>query len=107
MGLRYVRLTGVVPTLVLGTTSLTCMQEISEFQDPDGWNFHKDIEENYGQVVKIRGLLRVSTKKEAVSRGKLDMDDGSKDVTRGSSRPSGIFILTTSVQSSKGVSNPR
>ncbi|KAJ6522235.1 cytochrome P450 [Mycena vulgaris] len=27
------------------------------FYDPDGWEFHHDIEENYGQVVKIKGFL--------------------------------------------------
>ncbi|KAJ7710409.1 cytochrome P450 [Mycena rosella] len=30
---------------------------LSEFYDPDGWDFHKDLEEKYGQVVKIRGFL--------------------------------------------------
>ncbi|KAJ7478259.1 cytochrome P450 [Mycena latifolia] len=27
------------------------------FHDPDGWDFHKDMEENYGQVVKLRGFF--------------------------------------------------
>ncbi|KAJ6522227.1 cytochrome P450 [Mycena vulgaris] len=30
---------------------------LPEFYDPDGWEFHHDIEENYGQVVKIKGFL--------------------------------------------------
>ncbi|KAJ7511898.1 cytochrome P450 [Mycena galericulata] len=30
---------------------------LTAFHDPDGWEFHKDIEENYGQVVKINGFL--------------------------------------------------
>ncbi|KAJ6549730.1 cytochrome P450 [Mycena capillaripes] len=30
---------------------------LAQFHDPDGWDFHKDIEENYGQVVKIRGVF--------------------------------------------------
>ncbi|KAJ7924201.1 cytochrome P450 [Mycena leptocephala] len=30
---------------------------LAQFHDPDGWDFHKEIEENYGQVVKIQGLF--------------------------------------------------
>ncbi|KAJ7816524.1 cytochrome P450 [Mycena olivaceomarginata] len=30
---------------------------LSALFDPDGWNFHKTLEENYGQVVKLLGLL--------------------------------------------------
>ncbi|KAJ7288851.1 cytochrome P450 [Mycena rebaudengoi] len=30
---------------------------LSDFHNPDGWDFHQDLEQNYGQVVKIRGLL--------------------------------------------------
>ncbi|KAJ6587527.1 cytochrome P450 [Mycena vulgaris] len=28
-----------------------------QYTDPDGWDFHKELEENYGQVVKLHGLL--------------------------------------------------
>ncbi|KAJ7088057.1 cytochrome P450 [Mycena belliarum] len=28
-----------------------------ELHDPDGWEFHHQLETNYGQVVKLRGLL--------------------------------------------------
>jgi hypothetical protein len=53
-------LTGVRPILHL-PHFMTCIVtgNLSEFTDPDGWEFHADIEQNYGQVVKIRGLLGV------------------------------------------------
>ncbi|KAJ6532314.1 cytochrome P450 [Mycena vulgaris] len=28
-----------------------------QYTNPDGWDFHKELEENYGQVVKLHGLL--------------------------------------------------
>jgi hypothetical protein len=28
--------------------------------DPDGWDFQKTLEESYGQVVKLLGVLGVS-----------------------------------------------
>ncbi|KAJ7867267.1 cytochrome P450 [Mycena leptocephala] len=31
--------------------------KLAQFHDPDGWDFHKEIEENYGQVVKIQGVF--------------------------------------------------
>ncbi|KAJ7775924.1 cytochrome P450 [Mycena maculata] len=30
---------------------------LAAFHDPDGWEFHEDLEQNYGQVVKVRGFL--------------------------------------------------
>ncbi|KAJ7470142.1 cytochrome P450 [Mycena galericulata] len=30
---------------------------LGRFRDPDGWDFHQEIEENYGQVVKIHGVF--------------------------------------------------
>jgi hypothetical protein len=33
---------------------------LTQYYDPDGSEFHKDLEENYGQVVKIHGLFGVS-----------------------------------------------
>ncbi|KAJ6587448.1 cytochrome P450, partial [Mycena vulgaris] len=30
---------------------------LTQYNDPDGWVFHKELEENYGQVVKLHGLL--------------------------------------------------
>ncbi|KAJ7227551.1 cytochrome P450 [Mycena rebaudengoi] len=30
---------------------------LAQFHDPDGWLFHKEIEENYGQVVRIQGVF--------------------------------------------------
>ncbi|KAJ7501754.1 cytochrome P450 [Mycena galericulata] len=30
---------------------------LGQFHDPDGWDFHQEIEENYGQVVKIHGVF--------------------------------------------------
>ncbi|KAJ6551032.1 cytochrome P450 [Mycena vulgaris] len=30
---------------------------LTQYNDPDGWEFHKELEENYGQVVKLHGLL--------------------------------------------------
>ncbi|KAJ7706342.1 cytochrome P450 [Mycena rosella] len=30
---------------------------ITQFHDPDGWEFHADLAESYGQVVKIYGLF--------------------------------------------------
>ncbi|KAF8180714.1 cytochrome P450 [Mycena galopus ATCC 62051] len=30
---------------------------LAAFHDPDGWDFQQDIEQNYGQVVKIHGFL--------------------------------------------------
>jgi hypothetical protein len=32
---------------------------LSALFDPDGWEFHKTLEEHYGQVVKLLGLLGV------------------------------------------------
>ncbi|KAJ6587621.1 cytochrome P450 [Mycena vulgaris] len=33
---------------------------LTQYTNPDGWDFHKELEENYGQVVKLHGLLGVS-----------------------------------------------
>lgn len=33
---------------------------LSALFDPDGWDFHKTLEESYGQVVKLLGVLGVS-----------------------------------------------
>ncbi|KAJ7137420.1 cytochrome P450 [Mycena crocata] len=30
---------------------------LTQYHDPDGWEFHGDLEENWGQVAKIHGLL--------------------------------------------------
>ncbi|KAJ7646240.1 cytochrome P450 [Mycena rosella] len=30
---------------------------LTQFYDPDGWAFQKDLEENYGQVVRLHGLF--------------------------------------------------
>ncbi|KAJ7195116.1 cytochrome P450 [Mycena pura] len=30
---------------------------LAQFHDPDGWDFHEELEQNYGQVVKIQGVL--------------------------------------------------
>ncbi|KAF7348656.1 Cytochrome P450 [Mycena venus] len=53
-------LTGGFP---LTPTSILCIwppqENLPAFFDPDGWDFQQDLEENYGEVVKIRGLLSV------------------------------------------------
>jgi hypothetical protein len=33
---------------------------LAQFHDPDDWGFQQQLEENYGEVVKIHGLLGVS-----------------------------------------------
>ncbi|KAJ7681271.1 cytochrome P450 [Mycena rosella] len=30
---------------------------LTQYHDPDGWAFHKDLEEKYGQVVRLHGLF--------------------------------------------------
>ena len=35
---------------------------MGEVHDPHGWKFHADIVANYGRIVKLNGILGVSTK---------------------------------------------
>ncbi|KAJ6619065.1 cytochrome P450 [Mycena sp. CBHHK59/15] len=30
---------------------------VTQYHDPDGWEFHQELEEKYGQVVKVHGLI--------------------------------------------------
>ncbi|KAJ7789660.1 hypothetical protein B0H14DRAFT_2536023 [Mycena olivaceomarginata] len=30
---------------------------LTEFNDPDGWEFQQELQESYGQVVKVHGLF--------------------------------------------------
>jgi hypothetical protein len=54
-------LTGTVMPVVRFTRLTSAdIGNLSDFHNPDGWDFHQDLEQNYGQVVKIRGLLGVS-----------------------------------------------
>ncbi|KAJ6622577.1 hypothetical protein B0H10DRAFT_1787870 [Mycena sp. CBHHK59/15] len=34
---------------------------ILQYHNPDGWDFEQDLEENYRGVVKLSGLLGIST----------------------------------------------
>lgn len=40
----------------------TVAGNLAQFHDPDDWGFQKQLEENYGGMVKIHGILGVSQK---------------------------------------------
>ncbi|KAJ7148479.1 cytochrome P450 [Mycena crocata] len=37
--------------------SLLTEGNLTQYHDPDGWEFHRDLEGNWGQVIKLHGLM--------------------------------------------------